>query len=291
MAVLLEQTLTAGSPIPYMNYDPFGLSQSLAQTFTVPLGQVWTLSSVEVFLYKEEGTIQDTSQIALTNTVSGKPGPITYEFHDFNNSSIPPFAGGWISVYFTGLVLVAGTYAIRLLPGGVLDGGPYIYWTTAGSDKISGVHQCYLQPLIGTWGVLNEYDDFTFRINGTSVTSLTKPTNPSPANASTGVNFSNFKLSWSNGGGATAYNVYINGGLVSEEQVGTEYTTGLAQLEALYDASPINQTIEWSVDATDGVDWVGGSSWHFDARPAKVTTPGPANAATDVTLGKPLTWA
>lgn len=124
--------------------------------------------------------------------------------------------------------------------------------------------------------------------------SLSKPTTPTPANSATEVDFSGFELSWVNGGGATQYDVFIGVSgsltLVSSGQAGTSYTTTLDELQLIYDATPINQIIYWRVDASDGSSTVTGDEWNFDARPAKVTTPSPANAAMGIRLFPTYGW-
>lgn len=123
---------------------------------------------------------------------------------------------------------------------------------------------------------------------------LSKPTTPTPETDATEVGFSDLTLSWVDGGGATAYNVYIGPSgdmtLVSEEQAETSYTTSLAELQTVFDATPINQVIYWRVDATDGDSWVTGDEWNFDARPAAVTNPTPTDTGTGISTYPTFSW-
>lgn len=116
----------------------------------------------------------------------------------------------------------------------------------------------------------------------------TKPTNPTPANSATEVDFSGFQLSWNDGGSTDTYDVYIgpSGSLtqVSSAQAGTTYTTTLAELESIFGVSPINQKIYWRVDATADGDTATGDEWNFDARPGAASNPTPADEATGITL-------
>lgn len=116
-----------------------------------------------------------------------------------------------------------------------------------------------------------------------------KPINPTPVNSAVEVDFSNFTLSWQNGGGATSYDVYIGpvGALikVSSGQVGTIYITNISQV-------PYNQKIYWRIDAINASGTTTGDVWNFDARPAKVTLPVPDDGTDGVDLGlNELSWA
>lgn len=123
-----------------------------------------------------------------------------------------------------------------------------------------------------------------------------KPENPDPADGSgPGVDFSDFELSWDDGGGADTFDVYIGttGDLtqVSSAQAGTTYTTTLSEIETVIGSSPINQSIYWRVDATNTNGTTTGDEWNFDARPAKATLVAPTNAASDITLDQVLEWS
>lgn len=116
-----------------------------------------------------------------------------------------------------------------------------------------------------------------------------KPTNPTPVNNAVEVDFSNFTLSWQNGGGATSYDVYIGPqyGLVkvSSGQTGTTYITNINQV-------PYNQKIYWRIDAINASGTTTGDVWNFDARPAKVANPVPNDNTEGVDLAlNTLGWA
>lgn len=116
-----------------------------------------------------------------------------------------------------------------------------------------------------------------------------KPTDPTPENNDTGVDFSGFTLSWIDGGGDTeTFDVWIgpSDGLVrvSIAQTGVSYVTTLSELETIFSASPIDQKIYWRIDATNDAGTTTGDVWNFDPRPAQATVPSPAHEATDVKL-------
>ncbi|KKK72171.1 hypothetical protein LCGC14_2906560, partial [marine sediment metagenome] len=112
------------------------------------------------------------------------------------------------------------------------------------------------------------------------------PTDPTPANNDTDVDFSGFQLSWEYVGGEDTFDVYVgetgNLILVSEGQEEKTYTTIIAELETIFGISPIDQKIYWRVDVVIGGDATEGTEWNFDPRPAQATVPAPAHEATDV---------
>lgn len=125
------------------------------------------------------------------------------------------------------------------------------------------------------------------------VSDLAKPTTPSPANGSgPGINFTNRTVSWVDGGGAETYTIRMDSGgtpynVVSLSQAATSYTIPEADL-ALYQ----DNIISWRVDAEAGGETIQGDVWTFDPRPAKATTPVPANAAENQSLNlAAISWA
>jgi len=115
-----------------------------------------------------------------------------------------------------------------------------------------------------------------------------KPTNPTPTNNDTEVDFSGLQLSWEDGGGADTYDIYIGKtgdlDLVSSTQEGVTYTTTLSELATIFGADPIDQKIYWRVDAVNDAGTTAGDEWNFDPRPGKVDTTTPTHEASGVTL-------
>ncbi|KKN68767.1 hypothetical protein LCGC14_0447870 [marine sediment metagenome] len=129
--------------------------------------------------------------------------------------------------------------------------------------------------------------DFDFQTWGVGA-APTKPTNPTPANSATGVDFSGLVLDWDDGGGADTFDVYIgpSGSLVkvADAIVPSTYTVTIGDV-------PTEQVIYWRVDATNAGGTTTGDIWNFDARPVKATTPSPADATSSITLDEtPLSW-
>ena len=152
---------------------------------------------------------------------------------------------------------------------------------------------------IGQYYYINDVEQtnqLSIEILGDVASSLpSKPTNPTPANSATGVDFSGLQLSWNDGGGADTFDIYIgttgSPTLVSSAQAGTNYTTTLSELATIFGSDPIDQKIYWRVDATNTAGTTTGDEWNFDARPVKTNTPSPIDAVSDITLDEtPLSW-
>ncbi|MFH1616696.1 MAG: carboxypeptidase regulatory-like domain-containing protein [Planctomycetota bacterium] len=86
-----------------------------------------------------------------------------------------------------------------------------------------------------------------------------KATNPVPSNGTTGRSI-NTDVSWSNGGGATSYNVYFgvdstpDSGEFKGNQTGTSYDPGTLAY---------NTTYYWRIDAVNSADTTTGDVWSF----------------------------
>ncbi len=109
--------------------------------------------------------------------------------------------------------------------------------------------------------------------------------NPSPANAATGVDI-NADLSWTSGSGATSHNVRFgtaNPPPFIQNQAGTTYDPGTL--------SP-NTTYFWRIDEQNGSGTTTGVVWSFTTLPVPgvASNPNPASGATNVTTNPTLTW-
>ena len=107
-----------------------------------------------------------------------------------------------------------------------------------------------------------------------------KPTNPNPGNGATGVSI-NPTLAWTNGGGATSYNVYFNG-QSKGNQTSASYSPGTLSYNTPYN---------WRIDAVNAGGTTPGDTWSFTTVPAKATTPTPTDGATGVSITATLFWA
>ncbi len=115
-----------------------------------------------------------------------------------------------------------------------------------------------------------------------------KATNPTPANSGTEVDFSGLVLDWDTGADTDTFNVYMGPvgslSLIATGIVPSTFTVNLSDV-------PKEQVIYWRIDSVNDEGTTTGDTWNFDARPAKVVTPSPTNAQSDITLDEsPLSW-
>lgn len=202
-------------------------------------------------------------------------------------------AGEWATFDLgAGASLTAGTVywlIIDSLGTGLVDvdmvGWRFDAWPSGDSDATSKVYD----KKYGSYVWSSTTADFLWQVwDGESGSGPSKPTTPSPANGATDVDFSDLTLSWANGGGATSYDVYVgsSGSLscISEGQTGTTCAVTMDQV-------PVNQVIYWRVDAVNDDGTATGDVWHFDARPAKASSPTPADEATGQSIYVGASWS
>ncbi len=283
----------------------WGTSSSVskvAQSFTTPAGNARDLTSVTLPLGRGSGDYGTVTVGLYAVDGSGNPTGDPLSTGTVAGASLTTYSSGTVArtTYDTTVAMSAyslaasTTYAIQISPGVSTD---QIRWLLNTGSYYSGGkpsrYRTALFPPEGWEDITN--GDLEFKV--TVAETMTKVTDPVPANSATpGANFSTFTFGWTEGGsGATFFYVYIyfDGewwlhGLASPPA--HAYTTTLAALEDLYGVSPINQAIHWRVDSTDGETIVTGDEWVFDPRPAKVTTPGPANEATGIRMFPTYTW-
>jgi len=263
-----------------------------AQIFTPSASH--TIKEVQLYLARYQYNDNDPGLITVSIKATDGGGQPTGEdlcSGTANGSDLlkePTFS--WVSFDMgAGTPLTSGIkYAIVIRA--TFDGGfNILYWRWDNGGGYSGGNYDASLDSGGSW-VGGYSTDMYFREYGTELEAdpPNKATNPSPADSDTEVDFSGLKLSWEDGGGADTFNVYIGKTgdltLVSSAQAGTDYTTTIAELETIFDASPIDQKIYWRVDATNNTGTTEGDKWNFDARPAKATTPFPTDAMTTMTL-------
>ena len=255
----------------------------MCQTFTasgsydlkkidIPLCEIGSAPSLYVELWSVSGGEPDS--VLKSQLVVGALS--AYPSHD------------WVEVVFDAAYTVTEglVYAIVVKSDGTGDTDNCGGWWYDSSGSWPG-SEGWTNDSGGTWHMTGSVDHLFKIYSPMGVPN--KPTTPSPENNDTGVDFSGFTLGWADGGGDTeTYNVLIGetGALtpVSVAQEGTSYVTTLAELEAIFSASPIDQKIYWRVDATNDAGTTTGDEWNFDPRPAQATVPSPAHEATGVKL-------
>ncbi len=132
--------------------------------------------------------------------------------------------------------------------------------------------------------------------NPTLIITYTTPpsaaTNPNPSNGATNQSRT-VDPSWSNGGGATSYNVYFgtdptpDSGEYKGNQSGTSYNPGTLSYSTTY---------YWRIDARNAAGTTTGYVWHFSTEaqaipPSKATNPSPSNGATNQSINIDPSWS
>jgi len=129
-----------------------------------------------------------------------------------------------------------------------------------------------------------------------------KATNPNPADTDTEVDFSDYTISWDDGGGADSYNVYfgdattpVSLGNQAETSIEIPYTTEVDEegvTHAYVNGTEIdwNTTFYWRIDAVNASGTTPGDVWTFSAIPAKVTNPTPGDTDTGISIYPEYSW-
>jgi len=281
---------TGGGGIPWGDAD-----DALAQTFTPENTHTVTIVKLKLFRVSTPGIIN-----VDIYAVDGDHHPTGASLASGNTNGdtlTTDTAGSYrqITLDNTAVLQIGTEYALVLTAPNGVAGEKTVLWRIdiAESTYTRGLALKYIGdlefPELQTWQVFSEgnISDFMFQEWGEDAVP-SKPTNPSPANGATEEDFSALGLSWDDGGGADTYNVYMGPvgdlSLISSAQAETSLTVD-------YTDVPLEQVIYWRVDATNDAGTTTGDTWHFDARPAKPTNPGPSNTDSDIITGlEQLTW-
>lgn len=202
--------------------------------------------------------------------------------------------GGYRTIILSTTAILQATteYALVLTAPNGIPGSKTVFWRLdiADATYAGGWAIKYLgtvgDPTPQSWQIygVGNVSDFMFSEWGSAAPS--KPTNPSPANDATGIDFSERVLDWD--GTADFFDVYMgpsgNLSLIVADIVPSTYTVDLVDI-------PTEQVIYWRVDAKNAAGTTTGDVWNFDARPVKANTPVPTDTASDITLDEsPLSW-
>jgi hypothetical protein len=187
----------------------------------------------------------------------------------------------------TPLPVVAGKYALVVTNPAALEPNG-IYWDAEvlGVGENSGHYS--LDGMSSWIDSVLQFPRYVILGSG-----LSKPTNPTPTSGTDpGTDWSDWTVSWVDGGGAETYDVFIGSTPYSLNR----YAEGIADTSHTFAAGqrPVvtDTIVYWRVDAIAGEERVTGDVWSFDPRPAKATTPSPADTATGQSLyATPISWA
>ncbi len=129
-----------------------------------------------------------------------------------------------------------------------------------------------------------------FTTEGTPPSAPNPAISPNPSNGATSVSVT-ADLSWSNGGGATSYDVYFgndstpDSGESQGNQGGTSFNLGTLAYSTTY---------YWRIDSKNSTGTTTGTVWHFTtqtAAPNPAISPNPSNGATNVSVNANVSWA
>ncbi len=206
--------------------------------------------------------------VTLDTTLSWSPDPnatshdvyFGTNFEDVNDGTLFTFKGNQD----------ANSYD----PGGLEFSTTY-YWRT---DTVRQIGEFFIVYTGSVW---------SFTTEATPPPPPSAPTNPSPSDGATDQSI-DVGLSWSNGGGATSYEVYFgtdptpDSGEYKGSQTGTSYNPGTLNYDTTY---------YWRINALNSSGTTTGEVWSFTTSgPVKATNPSPADGAIDVRIDVVLGW-
>lgn len=109
-----------------------------------------------------------------------------------------------------------------------------------------------------------------------------KASGPNPVNGTEIDIVSDYKLSWSVGGGTDSVNVYIGSSPGSLSQIASGVTTSFYVVDE--GDFPDDSIVYWRIDTVNDEGTTTGDEWYFDPRVLTATNPTPSDTATGVSL-------
>ncbi len=218
------------------------------QSFTLPEGS--NVTSVQIYAkrYNASGLVKFVLLDGVTGVDDVVVDQSSWSEDEYAWHEIPLSANG-----------IGGACYLRFLP---IDFFPGITWAVSTNNPYADGEL----EVFGD-GINNSTWDACFQIIDDLIPPE-KPTNPTPSDEATEVDFSDFEFSWEDGGEAETFDVYIgptSGSLikVSEDQEATTYTTSAGELGTLFGEWPTIDEIYWRIDATNVNGTTEGDEWHF----------------------------
>ena len=142
------------------------------------------------------------------------------------------------------------TLSYNVYLNGVFQGNQSGTTFSAGALSYSTAYTWRIDPVNAVGTTTGDTWQFTTGVNPVP----SKANTPTPSNGATAQDPVGMTLSWVNGGGATSYDVYING-VFQVNQAGTSYNAGNV---TSFD------TITWRIDSVNGSGTTTGDTWSFD---------------------------
>lgn len=146
----------------------------------------------------------------------------------------------------------------------------------------------------------NEYgttegDIWSFTTEAEPLSPPSKPMNPDPVDGSLDISVNTLQLSWSDGGGATSYNVYMGmtSALDEQDSLLNQFVTSYVPESLDY-----STTYFWRIDALNLAGITAGDVWTFTTEaeppplPAKAISPVPENGSNEISVNiGELNWS
>jgi len=236
-----------------------------------------------------EGFTLDTVSIQALR--GGTPGTLTCSLYAADGSGFPTGEALGSDTYNADTLNTWATYtSVEMSMGEVVLAAGTAYCFEFKVSAGDGDNYVYIKATLGnpyTGGVGGRYDSTEppeWESNGTKdlVAVLRSPsavpskaTTPSPEDEDTDVDFTDLTLSWTDGGGADTFDVYLgpSGDMtkVSTAQAGDSYESDAEELAGLFSEWPTITEIHWRIDSTNDDGTTTGDEWTFKTAP-KINT-------------------
>lgn len=222
-----------------------------------------------------------TCRVSIQETTAGLPdGNLLTDWAEFSVAGAQAKTLRTVNFDTTPTLSIGTKYAIVWdAPSGIPNTQELIIWGH-GSSTYAGGNRVYHT---GSW-VDSPSTEQYFQIWGSDLPAPTKPTNPTPVDTGTDIDFSDLTLSWEDGGGADTYDVYVgdaadNLTLISSTQSDVSIVLDDTQ-RALF-----TDTCYWRIDATNVYGTTTGDDWWFAvAAPGKAQNPTPTDDEEDIEI-------
>ena len=214
----------------------------------------YDVTSVDISVKKyNAGSTPGTVTVAICTVDEDNLPDTVLDSSTFNGDAL--YTGYiWQSVNLS-VSLVSGTkYCITVIPAAT-----GLVWAGDNAPAYTGSTQWYNDVI---WDTFADGVDQRFRVNGISLPSA--PINPTPEHKESGISLSSTTVTWEDGGGADAYNIYygtLSGFL-------TLVAEGVTDLEIVLIAGNFDHYGEvyyWRVDAVNDAGTTQGDEWYFTA--------------------------
>ena len=228
----------------------------------------------------------------------GQGNPVEQEFRWYDKKYVRYFVRGYNGFWNTLYSLTGnggGLHTITLPYNGAFSSHRLYFFEAydTDDDELNDSEESLFNSSITSTDTDSDgFNDRQEFINGTDPNGADPPLqahSPNPANGATNV-AANVTLSWSNGGAASTYKVYLgtdstpDSGEYKGQQTGTSYVAGTLASGTTY---------YWRIDSVNAGGTTTGSVWSFTTKlppPSPPVSPTPADGAADRSISANLSW-